>query len=139
MAEIRQLNILRWNLKSFSSNQPNLLQFLNSYSVNVTLFSETWLRAEYLACIDRYQVYCSDRADGYGGVAILVHSSPYSFLIPVNTAYSNTHVIGIRVADISFICIYNSPILSIDQLVCLLGTASEPIFLGDDFNVHYPS
>ena len=72
------INILQWNCRSIRSNRESLLQLLHQHNIHIVLLSETWLLPNEHFNFPNFQIYRNDRADGHGGVMILVRNYLYS-------------------------------------------------------------
>lgn len=69
------LNIIQWNAQSL---RPKLTEFdllLSQEKIHIALVSETWLEPESHLNISGYNIFRKDRADAYGGIALIVHKS----------------------------------------------------------------
>lgn len=72
---VRSVNIIQWNCQSICPKLSELELFLCQEKVHIAILSETWLNPNISLRISGYNTIRKDRNDGYGGVAILVHSS----------------------------------------------------------------
>jgi len=72
---INPFNILQWNVRSLIDRLPTLHYVLSNNKCSIALLSETWLSPCRSINIPNYASYRSDRQDGYGGAAILIHNS----------------------------------------------------------------
>lgn len=82
-------NILQWNVRSLNVRLPSLQFLLSAKKCSIALLSETWLLPSRSINIPNYVTYRSDRHDGYGRVAIVVHNSVKSKHIPISLATRN--------------------------------------------------
>lgn len=71
------IRIVQWNARSAVSNKNSLLHFLMSNNVDIALISETWFKPDTQICFSGYNIVRKDRADGYGGCAILIRKKFY--------------------------------------------------------------
>lgn len=77
-------NILQWNTRSLTARLLDLPNILFAYKISVALLSESWLRSNSKVNIPNYNIIRSDRPDGYGGAAIIVHISILFRAININ-------------------------------------------------------
>lgn len=106
--------------------------------------SETWLKNNTNIVFSGYNVFRTDREDGYGGVAIL---SKKSFAFSnTKTFYNIAEVmctsINIKLdkqLDINFYSIYAKPNLKISERewTKFFDSLQRPFILGGDFNCHH--
>jgi len=100
------LNVLQWNVRSLPARSPSVHHVLASSKCSIALISETWLLPSRKFNIPHFNLFRSDRPDGYGGAAIAAHSSLKVRPIEINQnlklAFS-THqidILGIEVLNI---------------------------------------
>lgn len=87
---INPINILQWNVRSLTARLPTLHYALSSNKCYIALLSETWLLPTRSINIPNYASYRSDRQDGYGGAAILIHNSLRSRSVTIFEAILNS-------------------------------------------------
>lgn len=85
-------NIIQWNVRSLPARLPTLQHLLFEYKCSVALLSETWLLPTRSLTIPQFKTYRFDRPDGYGGVAIVIHNSLKSKLIPIDIPTRNRYI-----------------------------------------------
>jgi len=83
------INIIQWNVRSLPARLPSLQHLLNDHKCSIALLSETWLIPSRSFSIQHFKIYRSDRSDGYGGVAIVIHKSLKSKLILIDPVTRN--------------------------------------------------
>ena len=82
------INVLQWNMRSFSANKADLIYLLNKYDIHVALIMETWLKKHQVASIADYNLVRKDRQDRRcGGVAILIRQDFYFSTFPEDIMY----------------------------------------------------
>jgi len=91
---INNINILQWNVKSLSVRLPSLQYLLSNFKCSIALLSKTWLLPSKHLNIPHFKIYRSDRHDGYGGAAIVIHNSLKSKLIPIDPATKNSFILS---------------------------------------------
>jgi exonuclease III len=97
------VNLLQWNVRSLPARLPSIQNFISSYKCSIILISETWLLPSRNCFIPHFNLFRQDRTDGYGGVAIAVHTSLNVSLIEINPFLkqllleNNIDLIGIKV------------------------------------------
>lgn len=84
------INILQWNVRSLSARLPSLLNLLSLHRCSVALLSETWLLPSHSINIPNFVSFRSDRHDGYGEVAIVIHNSLKSRPISLDVVTKNS-------------------------------------------------
>jgi hypothetical protein len=82
-------NIFQWNVRSLPVRLPSLQNLLSTSKCSIALLSETWLLPFRSINIPNYVNFRSDRLDGYGGAAIIIHQSIKSRPISINSATKN--------------------------------------------------
>jgi uncharacterized membrane protein len=81
---VNTTNILQWNVRSLIARLPTLQYLLSYNKCSIALLSETWLLPTRLFNIPDFSFLRSDRQDGYGGAAVLVHNSLRSRFISID-------------------------------------------------------
>lgn len=71
-----QLKVIQINIRSLMANKNILELYLDREEIDIVLISETWLKNS--ISFSGFHVYTLNRADGYGGVAILVKNHIFS-------------------------------------------------------------
>jgi exonuclease III len=69
------INIIQWNAQSIRPKRLEIESLLHQEKIHLALISETWLDPNINFHISGYNIFRTDRADGFGGVAILTHKS----------------------------------------------------------------
>uniref|UniRef100_A0A6M2DJW2 Putative rna-directed dna polymerase from mobile element jockey-like isoform x3 n=1 Tax=Xenopsylla cheopis TaxID=163159 RepID=A0A6M2DJW2_XENCH len=69
---MEHLNIVQLNCRSLSANKDSLEFFLGENKISVAALSETWTKADSKFYFKGYNLFRTDREDGFGGSAILV-------------------------------------------------------------------
>jgi len=142
---MNHLNILQWNVQSFTTKKAELSNYLLSNNIHVAILQETWLKPGETQNIPSYSISRVDRNDGYGGIAILIHNTlswkPISKL-PVTP--SSLHFMGVTILNFSQpIHIYNLYCTSsnIDPKIwgSIFSYDSGLSLLSGDFNAKHPS
>lgn len=107
------LNICQWNCRSI---RPKLIAFENvllQEKIHIAVLCETWLEPDSHLKLSNYNIYRSDRHDGYGGVAIITHKSLKSHTVHVQNPNPHIQVLHLKVyncADIqNIIAVYCPP------------------------------
>jgi len=80
-------NILQWNVRSLTARLPSLQNLLSVQKCSIVIISETWLLPSRLLNLPNLKIFRTDRPDGYGGVAIAIHNSFKTKLIPIEGLY----------------------------------------------------
>lgn len=143
------LKILQINIKSLKSNFETLVKFMEDDSYDVVFLSEIWLKPNETKKFYNYKFYSSNRADGYGGVAVLVSNKIKSFLINDNRRASCNHVeyleIRIETNQIIFnlVSVYIPPNKTNHDISNTLTflfnkyNGKNKTIIGGDFNAHH--
>lgn len=139
----RALWVLQWNCRSISVNRESLEFLVTSNNIPIILLSETWLRPSSYFTLKNYAVYCSDRGDGYGGSAILVHNSiPSSqFIPPLPDIFQDAFQLAAAKVHIGssvlhFSSVYLAPSFNLNELDAstILSSLMHPLIIGGDWN-----
>ena len=145
------INILQWNVRSLMARLPSLQYVLSCNKCSIALLSETWLLPARSINISNYVSYRSDRQDGYGGSAIIIHNSlrsrPISIVETIRNSFLNfkIDIVGAEVflpnssSSLRIWSCYipsdpNIPAVIWDSLFSLVRRNS---FLGGDFNAFH--
>lgn len=64
------LKILQLNTKSLKSNLDIVLKYIKDNKFDIAMLSETWPKKQ--SRIKDFNIFTKNRADGYGGVDIMV-------------------------------------------------------------------
>lgn len=137
--------ILQLNVRSLKSNLVLIESLIHKENIDVAIFSETWLLNDETIKVKNYDFFKRNRADGYGGVGILVKSkfnaTEFSIdLNPIEYIEINIKQFG---NEHKFISIYIPPNISNKNLTSQLSNLfsivenKSRIFLGGDFNGHH--
>lgn len=147
------INILQWNVRSLPARSSSIQNLLSDSKCSIALLSETWLLSTRKFHIPHFNLFRSDRPDGYGGSAIATHVSLNVREIVINAtlkqSFSNhkIDIIGIEVSNlknlpmISFWSCYipnNSNIL-VALWESLFQLTNNNSFIVGDFNAHHPA
>ena len=134
------LHILQWNIRSVTYNYADLIFIICKENPDVFLLNETWLEPNKQFRIKNYSSIREDRADGYGGLAILVNTGvPFQTLnIQLNINW-RIQIMGIKVKNISIYTIYCPPDINLSstQIEQILGQLEEPFVLMGDLNAQH--
>lgn len=137
------LNILQWNAQSIMPKKVEFEQLLNEEKVHIALLSETWLDSETAFTIKDYNVYRQDRDDGYGGVAIIAHSSIKAQQVSTITPNSGIQLVHVRVFNCknleNIMAVYCPS--SVRTTFCdwnsLFSLVTNKTLIAGDFNGHH--
>jgi hypothetical protein len=77
-------NILQWNVRSLTARLPSLQNLLSVHKCSIAIISEIWILPSRLLYIPNFKIFRIDRPDGYGDVAIAIHNSFKTKLIPID-------------------------------------------------------
>lgn len=136
------------NIRSINNKKSEVIDILNRKSIHVLCLQETWIKDINFELTNQHKIYLKNRADGYGGVAIVIKNRIISneLILPL---FNDIEIIGVKV-DINnhtynIINIYINPrvnneslINELDSLTSILGTMTNIIFCGD-INAAHPS
>nr|CAI5843233.1 unnamed protein product [Callosobruchus analis] len=139
-----KLKILQWNAKSAVSNKHSLQKYLDEYSIDVALISETWFKPGRQILFRGYNLVRKDRDDGYAGVAILIKNC-YTFSeLSIVQGYCNQILMcGIDLlygnGKLSFYSIYCPPDVrtNMSDWENIFSNIDNTGFIGGDFNAHH--
>ena len=141
----KQLNIFQWNAQSIRNKWIALEQLLIQEKIHIAVISETWLESDFSLRLRGYNIYRQDRDDGYGGVAILIHSSVKSEAKHKPNCNPAIEILYVKIHNCdtveNIISIYCPPSARTtqsdwDQIFSLSN--HKTILLGD-FNGHHPN
>lgn len=145
------INIIQQIVRSLLACLPFLQHLLSDHKCSIALLSETQLLHTRSFAIPQFKVYRSDRSDGYGGVAIAVHNSLKSKLIPIVSRNRSTNhkidKLGIEVhltnsaSPLKVWSCYISSDSNVLHLIWrdLFNLCSHKALLGGDFNAFHPA
>jgi exonuclease III len=143
--------MLQWNIRSLPARCLSVQHLLASSKCFVVIISETWLSPSRNFHIPHFNIFRANRHDGYGGVAIEVHSSLKVRSIEINLnlklAFSTykIDIVGIEVLNIqnfpsiSFWSCYipDDSLISPEILNSLFQLGTKNFLICGDFNAHY--
>jgi ribonuclease HI len=138
-----RLNIIQWNAQSLCPKLVALESLLTHEKIHIAALSETWLEPGSYCKMSGYNMYRSDRADGYGGVAILTHSSVKAQLYRLHGCNPQIELVCIQIfncQDIEYVVsIYCPPNIQTDQndWDTLFSKFSNKTLLLGDYNGHH--
>lgn len=137
------LKIIQLNTKSILSNLEILTKYIEDEEIDIALLSETWLKTK--TKIKNFNSFIRNRADGYGGVAILVKKNFKAKRIQV-VNFSPMEVIEVEIEinklKFYFVSVYIPPGISNSILKTKIQTffikyENKPnTIIGGDFNGH---
>lgn len=134
--------VIQWNCKSIVRRKSDLLYLINKFSPSILAVSETWLVPGFPFSVPVYSCLRDDRADGYGGCALLVNRSLNFNLIPLPPHSNDFNVVAWRVFNISFISLYIPPqprLTLLSELRSIFTSVPPPVIVMGDFNAHHPA
>ena len=150
---VNTTNILQWNVRSLIARLLTLQHLLSYNKCSIALLSETWLLPTRLFNIPDFSCFRSDREDGYGGAAILIHKSMRSRSIPIDVITRNSFsnfkidIVGVEVSlpnstspTVFWSCyIPSNTNIPSNIWVSLFSLVKRNSFLGGDFNAFHPA
>lgn len=148
---MNSLNVLQWNVRSLPGRSPSVQHVLASSKCSIALISETWLHPSRKFIISHFNLFRSDRLDGFGGVAIAAHSSLKVCSIEINQnlklAFSTykIDIVGIEALNIpnlpsiSFWSCYipGDSLISLKIWNSLFQLGTNNFLICGDFNAHH--
>lgn len=93
------INLFQWNSQSLRPKLCSFADLLARENIHIAIISESWLDSESDMTISGYNVYRTDRWDGYGGVAIIVHKSIQAHIHPIYINNTGIEVVCIKLAN----------------------------------------
>lgn len=115
---------------------------INKYDPSLIAISETWLKPGSFFKVPRYLCFRDDKADGYGGSAILVRNSVNSHLvnIPSHSISDDFSIVAVRLNNLTLISLYipRPSINILRKILHILSLIQGPFIIMGDFNVHHP-
>ena len=134
-----QIQFLQWNSKSIRHKKHELMYLLNRYSPSVVAVSETWLLPGSRFRIPGFASLRDDRADGWGGSALLIKRDCPFLQISLSNHNRDFNIVAAKVMDITFVSLYiphpNSSL--IPDLEAILTSLPHPMIIMGDFNAHH--
>lgn len=137
------LKICQWNCRSAIANKDNLEHLLYTHKIKVALLSETWFKPGVYVNFSEYNTVRKDRADGKGGVAILIKNNIKYNEINLPHIDNCMHVcITINVNNnikLSLVSLYVRPQSRINlyDWNLFFNAIPKPFVVGGDFNAHH--
>lgn len=138
-----KINIIQWNCQSLVPKFSELDAYLHREKIHICILSETWLSYNQQLNIQGFSLFRKDRADGYGGLAILVHHFIGCVLKNLQLNYNNIDRICIEILNCSnlkyVIGIYSPPNVPVNKREYeeFFSHFSEKTLIGGDFNAHH--
>lgn len=141
------LNILQWNIRSFSRNKDTLITLIREHNIQIVALNETFFNQHSNPKLKNFDCIRKDRVDGYGGVCLFVHRDIQYREIDLDLLNipEAVQVIAAEFKHFWLINMYNQPqnFLSCDLLQSIvdnvLSTQNKPIIFLGDFNGHHTS
>lgn len=137
------IKIIQWNGQSVTSHKPLLEIYLGTHQPHIILLSETWFRKNHVIKFHNYRLIRSDRADGYGGSAILIANHlNFQRLDVQDLNNDNMQLCAVRIninsQVLDFASVYIKPGQIIGNLIwnTLKRKLSDNFMIGGDFNAH---
>lgn len=84
---VPSFTILQWNVRSLVNRALDLSSLLVDHNCVIAIISETWLFPQNIIILPQYDLFRSDRPDGYGNVLIAAHQS-----VQVRSIFINDHL-----------------------------------------------
>lgn len=130
---------LQWNVRSVFHKKHDLIFLINKYTPIVFSIAETWLTPSLSFHIPQYNIIRCDRADGYGGSALLISNRLPLLPIPISPSIEGMNIVAAQVKGITVLSVYIAhPQLSfLSVLRSVLQGLSGPILVMGDFNSHH--
>lgn len=91
------VNLIQWNCQSLRPKSFSFQSLLSQEKIHIAVLSETWLEPDSYFNINGYDTYRSDRADGYGGVAIVTHKSVKSSLCLSHSPNNGIELLHVKI------------------------------------------
>lgn len=131
------LNILSINIHSLR-NKLDILEaeIARVGDIGIVVVSETWIEpgTESFYNLNGYVSYHEVRADGYGGLSVLVRNNMIHTLMNSETS-NNVHIMSIKLQSTRIIAVYRQPSNNINTFLDLLDKSLETndncIMIGD--------
>lgn len=142
---MNKLNIIQWNSQSAVAKRINLEYIIKKYQAHVIVLCETWYKPLQQISFKYYNVVRNDRADGYAGVAILIHKAIEFQMVHINqqNVPNNLMMCGIKLTHYNFTIVsvyrtveYNC---SYDEYFNVFSELPSPLMICGDFNAHHPT
>lgn len=142
-SKLIELNILQWNAQSVRPKLPSLEPLLYLEKIHIAVLCETWLVPGSHLKISNYNIYCKDRFDSYGGVAILAHRSIKATIYSFDSINPGIELLTIKVYNcehIEFITtVYCAPNVktNLADWEHIFGHLGKKSLIIGDFNGHH--
>lgn len=139
-----RLKVIQNNIRSIWPKKDILEHYLESNDVDVALLCETWLKDNNIR-FKNYNLICSNRDDGYGGVGILIKKSiAYDNLsqIDYNPLESVQITINWQNIKIKIVSLYANPNLKLKEFKEIFAQIFKDnkfekyVIIGGDVNCH---
>lgn len=133
--------IVQWNCRSIISKKHELVHIVNTFKPFILSLSETWLKPNYTFKIPGYSCLRNDRADGYGGVCLLVRNSHLISPLPLPSHSDDFSIIAAIVNNICYVSVYiPHPSLRVfSEIRNIISLLPHPFMILGDFNSHHTS
>lgn len=144
------VKIVQWNAQSLKPKNNDFEALLCREKIHIAIISETWLDPETVLNLSNYQILRKDRADAYGGVAIIVHRSIKIQVYPTVCRNIGIELLHLRLMNCRklehIIAVYIPSLSSIGRVqTCqadwdqLFSTVKGRCLIAGDFNAHHTS
>lgn len=136
--------VLQWNIRSIRSNYNNLQILIKDFDPDVIALTETYLKFENTFTMPGYEIIREERADRYGGLAIVIKSHIHTEAKSVNSSLlpDRCQTLGVTIdTNLSIILSYFPPDVYVPGLAWdtfLPYMNGRVIWLGD-FNTQHPA
>lgn len=142
--KIQPLTVIQWNLRSYNVNVDNLKIIIKNYCPDVILLNETWLEKKYNVRCKGYQIIREDRADGYGGIAILVKNNISFQILSINNQFQaevQMQSVFLPQYNLNILNIYSpsNDILPKQGWINLIQSLNKPLLIMGDMNANSQS
>lgn len=137
------ITIIQWNCRSAIANKENLEFLLESNNTDIALLSETWFKPGQYVKFSSFNTLRADRADGHGGVAILIKNNikykETNMPVFANISYKSVEILVDNRTKITLVSLYIKPQtkITVDAWRNFFSTISKPFIIGGDFNAHH--
>lgn len=120
----------------------NLKIIIKNYCPDVILLNETWLEKKYNVRCKGYQIIREDRADGYGGFAILVKNNISFQILSINNQFQakvQMQSVFLPQYNLNILNIYSpsNDILPKQGWINLIQSLNKPLLIMGDMNANH--
>ena len=141
----QEVSVIQWNARSLRARHEdsNLARLIDEIHPLILSISETWLRPDIFFRAYGYNILRKDRADGKGGVALLIHQSLVFQEIEISSENEHVEHIAAKIflpgkLNLTVCSVYNPGhvLIPSSDWNHIFQQIENPFIIQGDFNAH---